>query len=83
MPKTDGVPLRVIRLGVQAAVIPAGNPEAVPKLVAPVTAWVIFVSTSLIQPLGVTDGKLTVLFGDTIIVPVAFILSHPPVNGMI
>ena len=82
MPKTDGVPLRVMRLGVQAAVIPAGSPVGVPMLVAPLAEWVIFVSTTLIHPFGVTDGKPTVLFGDTIIVPVAFILSHPPVKGM-
>jgi len=41
------------------------------------------VSGVLIQSVGVDEAALTVLFVMTVIVPVAFAVPHPPVNGML
>ena len=83
-----GVPLIVITLPAQVAETPAGKPLApdtplfeIP--VAPVVVLVISVNTVLIHNVGVLDAVPGVLFGVTIIVPVAFILPQPPVNGML
>ena len=65
------------------AVTPAGNPVAVPMLVAPVVVRVIFVNTVLIHKVGLLDAAPAVLFGLTVMVPVAFTLPQPPVNGML
>ena len=78
-----GVPEIVIVLLAQAALTPAGNPVAVPMPVAPVVACVIFVKAVLIHKVGVLDAAPAVLFGVTVIVPVAFTLPQPPVNGML
>ena len=51
--------------------------------VAPVVAIVIFVSKVLIHNVGVDDGTPAVLFGVTMIVPVALIAPHPPVISML
>ena len=51
--------------------------------VAPVVVWVIFVKSELIHKVGVLDANPTVLFGVTVIVPVAFTAPQPPVNGML
>ena len=88
MPDTVGVPLIVIVLADQVALTPAGNPLApdTPSLdipVAPVVAIVILVNTVLIQRVGVDEGNPAVLLGVTVIVPVAFTLPQPPVNGML
>jgi hypothetical protein len=64
-----------------AAVTP-GNPVAVPIPVAPVVAWVISVNTVLIHNVGVVLAALAVLFGVTVIVPVAFI-SATSVSGIV
>lgn len=53
----------------QAAVTPAGKPVAAPMPVAPVVVRVIAVKAVLIQRVGVEEGTLTVLFGNTVIVP--------------
>jgi hypothetical protein len=37
----------------------------------------------LIHNVGVDDAAVTVLLGVTVIVPVAFTLPQPPVNGML
>ena len=66
-----------------AALTPAGNPVGVPIPVAPVVVCVIAVSAVLIQSVGVEDAAVTVLFGITVIVPVAFTAPHPPVSGML
>jgi hypothetical protein len=50
--------------------------------VAPVVAWVISVNTVLIHNVGVVLAALAVLFGVTVIVPVAF-TAHPPVSGIL
>ena len=65
------------------AVTPIGKPVEVPMPVAPVMAWVMFVNAVLIHNVGDEDAAPTVLFGVTIIVPVAFTLPHPPVNGIL
>ena len=73
----------VMILEAQAAVTPAGNPVAVPIPVAPVVACVILVNAVLIQRVGVLDAVPAVLAGVTVIVPVAFTVPQPPVNGML
>ena len=70
-------------LDAKAALTPDGNPVAAPIPVAPVVAWVIFVNTVLIHKVGVDEATPTVLFGLTVIVPVAFTLPQPPVNGIL
>ena len=73
----------VIVLDAKAAVTPVGNPVAVPIPVAPVVAWVIAVNAVLIHNVGDDEAAPAVLFGVTIIVPVALTLPQPPVNGML
>ena len=73
----------VIVLDAKAAVTPAGNPVAVPIPVAPVVAWVMFVNAVLIHKVGDEEAAPAVLFGVTIIVPVAVTLPQPPVNGIL
>ena len=78
----------VMILDAQLALIPGGNPFApkTPELeipVAPVTAWVILVKAVLIHKVGVVDAAPAVLAAVTVIVPVAFTLPQPPVNGML
>jgi hypothetical protein len=70
-------------LAAQVAVTPVGSPVAVPIPVAPVVVCVIAVNAVLIQSDGVAVGAVTVLFGVTVIVPVAFTVPHPPVKGMV
>ena len=78
-----GVPLRVTTSEAQAALTPAGNPVAVPIPVAPVVVCVIFVNAVLIHSVGVLEAAPAVLSGLTVIVPVAFTVPQPPVNGML
>ena len=77
-----GVPLIVIVLVANDAVTPAGKPVAVPMPVAPVVACVIFVNAVLIHKGGVLDAVPAVLLGLTVMVPVAFTVPQPPVNGI-
>ena len=67
----------------QEAVTPIGKPEAVPIPVATVVVCVIAVNAVLIHKVGDDEAALTVLSGRTIIVPVAFTLPQPPVNGIL
>ena len=83
MPLAVGVPLIVIVLLAQAAVTPAGKPVAVPMPVAPVVVWVMFVNAVLMHNVGLELATPAVLAGVTIIVPVAFTLPQPPVNGIL
>ena len=67
---------------------PAGNPFApeTPELeipVAPVVVRVILVNAVFIHNVGFDDAVPGVLFGLTVIVPVALTLPQPPVNGML
>ena len=83
VPDTVGVPLIVIVFDAQAAVTPVGKFTGAPIPVAPVVVWVMAVSTVLIHKVGDDDAALTVLFGVTVIVPVAFTAPQPPVKGML
>ena len=83
VPDAVGVPLTVIVLLAQAAVMPVGKPVAVPIPVFPEVVCVIAVKAVLIHSVGVLDAALTVLFGVTVIVPVAFTLPQPIVNGIV
>jgi hypothetical protein len=78
----------VIVLDVQVALTPAGNPlppetpaPEIPE--APVVLWVIFVKAVPMHKVGVVEAAPAVLAAVTIIVPVAFTLPQPPVNGII
>ncbi len=82
VPEAVGVPLMVIVFDAQDAVTPAGRPVAVPIPVAPVVVWVIAVKAVLMHSVGVEEAEPTV-FSFTMIVPVAFILPQPPVNGIL
>ena len=73
----------VITFAAQAALTPAGSPVAVPMPVTPVVVWVILVKAVLIQSVGVEEAAPAVLFGVTVIVPVAFTELQPPVNGIV
>ena len=83
VPDAVGVPLIVIVFAAHAAVTPAGKPVAAPIPVAPVVVWVMAVKAVLIHSIGVLEAALTVLFGVTVIVPVAFTVPQPPVKGML
>ena len=77
------MPLIVIVLLAHAAVTPAGKPVAVPIPVAPVVECVMLVNAVLIHKVGLELAAPAVLAGVTVIVPVAFTLPQPPVNGML
>ena len=83
VPEAVGVPLMVMVLPAKATVTPAGKFVGVPIPVAPVVVWVMLVNTVLMQSVGVDDAVLTVLSGVTVIVPVAFTVPQPPVNGIL
>ena len=72
----------VIVFEAKAAVTPVGKPVAAPMPVAPVVACVILVIAVLIHTVGVEDAAPAVLAGVTVIVPVAFTVPQPPVNGI-
>ena len=61
---------------------PEGNAENVPP-VAPVVVNVIGVRAVLIQSVGEAEAALTVLFGVTVMLPVALTFPQPPVRGMV
>ena len=77
------MPLIVIVLLAQAAVTPLGSPVAVPMPLAPVVVCVMFVNAVLIHKVGLELATPAVLAGVTMMVPVAFTLPQPPVNGML
>ena len=88
VPLAVGVPLMVMVLLAHAALTPAGRPFApdTPLLlmpVAPVVAIVMLVKAVLMHSVGMVDGVPAVLFGVTVMVPVAFTLPQPPVIGML
>ena len=88
MPVAVGVPLMVIILLAKVALKPAGKPlEPEPPAfdipVAPVVVCVIFVNAVLIHSVGVLEAAVAVLAAVTVMVPVAFTLPHPPVNGIL
>jgi hypothetical protein len=65
------------------AVTPAGNPVGAPIPVAPVVVCVIAVIAVLTHNVGLDEAAVTVLFGITVIVPVALTTPQPPVSGMV
>ena len=67
----------------KADVTPAGKPIEVPMPVAPVVAWVMLVKAVLMHNVGDEDAADAVLFGVTMMVPVAFTAPQPPVNGIL
>jgi hypothetical protein len=81
-PLAIGVPLIVIVLLNHAAVTPAGRPVAVPIPVAPAVVWVMFVNNVLTHNVGLDEAVLAVFAAVTVIVPVAFTVPQPPVNGI-
>jgi hypothetical protein len=72
----------VIVFVAHAAVTPAGKPVAIPIPVAPVVVWVMLVKAVFILNVGLELATPTILFADTVIVPVAFTLPEPPVKGI-
>ena len=83
VPVAVGVPLIVMVLFAHAAVTPVGKPVAAPIPVFPAVVCEIAVKTVLTHTVGVLDAALAVLFGVTVIVPVAFTVPQPPVNGIL
>ena len=72
----------------QMALTPVGKPFApeTPEFeipVAPVVACVMLVSAVLMHKVGVDDATPTVLFAETVIVPVAFPPPQPPDNKIL
>ncbi len=67
----------------QLALTPAGKPVDTPIPVALVVVWVIPDKTVLMHKVGVDEAAPTVLATETIIVPVAYAVPQPPVNGML
>ena len=78
-----GVPLMVTTLAAQLPVTPAGKPLKVAP-VAPVVEYVILVIGVLIHTACAfvpgAEVNVIVLFGVTVMVPVAVIVPHPPVK---
>ena len=83
MPAAVGVPEILIVSVAQEAVTPAGKPVGVPIPVALVVVCVIAVSGVLMHRVGVEEAVEAVLASTTVMVPVAFTLPLPPVNGMV
>ena len=84
MPAAVGVPLIVIVLFAKVALTPVGKPVGEPIAVAPVVVCVIeVVNAVLIHNVGVLEAAVAVLAAVTVMVPVAFTLPHPPVNGIL
>jgi hypothetical protein len=73
----------VITLAAQLTVTPAGNPVAVPIPVAPVVVWVMAGLSAVLIHKVLAALLVTVLFGVTMIWPVAFTVPHPPDNGIV
>ncbi len=73
-----------VALPVKITLKPAGKPVAAPIPVAPVVEMVILDDSDVpIQTEGFVDAELAVMFGLTVIVPIALAVPQPPVNGML
>ncbi len=83
MPDVVGVPLMVITFAFHVAVMPDGKPVTVPIPVAPVVVCVMLVNAVFTHKVGAEDAALIVFAIVTVIVPVAFTLPQPPVNGIL
>ena len=73
----------VIVLDAKAAVTPAGKPVGDPMPVAKVVVWVRFGDNAVLIQLVCGVDAVAVMFAVTVIVPVAFTVPQPPVNGML
>ena len=76
----------VITFPAQAAVKPAGNPDAVPMPLALVVACVMLVSACPAHNVGLLEAAPAVLAAPelfTTMVPVAFTAPQPPVSGIL
>ena len=73
----------VIVLDAKDAETPVGKPVAVPIPVTPVVERVKGVSALLIQRVGEEDTAPIVLAGVTVMIPVGFVVPHPPTVGML
>ena len=74
----------VIVLEDHAAITPGGKPLAVLIPVANIVVCVIPDDSGvLIQSVGEDEAAVTVIFGVTVIVPVAFTAPQPPVKGIV
>ena len=65
------------------AVTPDGKPVGVPIPVAPVVVCVIVLNEVLIHNVGEDEAADAVLFGFTVIVPMAETVPQPPVKGIV
>ena len=83
MPATVGVPLMVITLAAQAAVTPPGKPVGAPMPVANVVVCVRFGDNAVLIHFVCGVDAVTVMLAVTVMVPVAFTVPQPPVNGMV
>ena len=83
IPDTSGVPVIEIESEDQLAVNPDGKPMAVSIPVAPTVKCFMGISKVFTHNVGVEEAALTVFTGVTVIVPVAFTLPQPPVNGTV
>jgi len=73
-----------VALPAKLTIKPVGKPITVPIPVAPVVEMVILDDSDVpIQTEGFVDAEPAVMFGLTVIVPVALTVPHPPVNGML
>ena len=73
-----------VALPAKLTIKPVGKPVAAPIPVAPVVEMIIFVDSGVpIQSVGFVDADPAVMFGLTVIVPIALAAPHPPVKGML
>ncbi len=73
-----------VALPLKIALKPAGKSVGVPIPVAPVVEMVILDDSGVpIQTVGFVDADPAVMFGLTVIVPIALAAPHPPVKGML
>ena len=71
-------------LDAQVAIMPAGKLVAAPIPVAPVVLWVTLVPRTVpMHNDGADEAVPAVLANVTVIIPVAFTLPQPPVNGIL
>jgi hypothetical protein len=73
----------VIVLEAKAAVTPAGKPDGAPMPVAKVVVCIRFGDNAVLIHLVCGVDAVAVLFAVTVIVPVAFTVPQPPVNGIL
>ena len=73
----------VMVLDAHEAVTPLGRRTGASMPVAPVVAMFIAVRGVLIHKVDGDVGVVAVFTGVTVIVPMAFIVPHPPLKGML